>query len=57
MYQYIDFKETYVVKENIIIKDNDWSYLENTEKNTITLITCVENEPEYRRCVYGIKKE
>ncbi len=57
MYQYMDFKETYVVKENLIIKDNNWSYLENTKNNTITLITCVENEPEYRRCIYGIKKE
>ena len=57
VYQYMDFKERYVVKSNIIIKDTDWSYLEKTDRNTITLITCVENEPEYRRCVYGIKKE
>ena len=57
VYQYMDFKERYVVKSNIIIKDTDWSYLEKTDRNAITLITCVENEPEYRRCVYGIKKE
>ena len=56
VYQYKDFIETYVVQTNVIIKDTDWTYLEPTEANTITLITCVENEPEYRRCVYGIKK-
>lgn len=46
-----NFKKTYKVSKNIIIKDTDWTYLEKTEENTITLITCVENEPEYRRCV------
>ena len=56
VYQYMDFKETYIVIKNVIIKDTDWSYLEKTQNNTITLITCIENEPEYRRCVYGIKK-
>ena len=25
--------------------------LENTEDNRITLITCVENRPELRRCI------
>ena len=31
-------------------------FLEKTEENTITLITCVENEPEYRRCVQAIEE-
>ncbi len=57
VYQYNNFIEKYVVQSNVIIKETDWTYLEPTEKNTITLITCIENEPEYRRCVYGIKKE
>lgn len=46
-----DFKKTYKVSKNVIIKDTDWTYLEKTEENMITLITCVENEPEYRRCI------
>lgn len=46
-----DFKKTYKVSKNVIIKDTDWTYLEKTEENTITLIKCVENEPEYRRCI------
>lgn len=55
-YKYKDFEKTYIVEEHKIIKDTDWSSLENTEENKITLITCVENEPEYRRCIQGIEK-
>ena len=57
IYKYQDFEKTYLVTKNIIIKDEDWSYLEDTKDNRITLITCVENEPEYRRCIQGIEKE
>ena len=56
-YKYFDFEKVYVVVENKIIKDTDWKDLEKTEENKITLITCVENEPEYRRCIQGIEKE
>ena len=55
-YRYKEFTKEYVVTENNIIKDTDWTYLEETEENTITLITCIENEPEYRRCVRAIEK-
>ena len=51
IYQYNGEQKIYSVIENKIIKDTDWSLLENTKDNRITLITCVENEPEYRRCV------
>lgn len=57
IYKYNDFEKTYIVIENKIIKDTDWEDLEETEENKITLITCVENEPEYRRCIQGIEKE
>lgn len=50
-------KIEYEVTENYIIKDTDWSCMEKTEENEITLITCIENEPEYRRCIKGIEKE
>ena len=53
IYKCYGFERTYVVTKNLIITDEDWSYLEKTEKNTITLITCVENEPMYRRCIQG----
>ena len=55
-YTYQGITKEYLVTEHVIIKDIDWSYLENTEENIITLITCVENEPEYRRCIQGKEK-
>lgn len=57
IYKCYDFEKKYTVIENKIIKDTDWSYLEKTKENKITLITCVENEPEYRRCIQGIEKK
>ena len=57
VYKYKNFEKTYLVIKNKIIKDTEWSDLEKTEKNQITLITCVENEPEYRRCIKAIEKE
>jgi len=57
IYQYNDFKMIYEIDTIEIIKDTDWSYLEETEENKITLITCVENEPSYRRCVQATQKE
>lgn len=52
-YNYKGERKEYEVETMAIIKDTDWTYLEETEDNRITLITCVENEPEYRRCVQG----
>lgn len=57
IYKYNDFNKTYLVVKNKIIKDTDWEDLEQTEENQITLITCVENEPEYRRCVQATEKK
>ncbi len=45
----------YKVAKNVIIDETDWTYLQNTNDNRITLITCVENQPEYRRCVQAIE--
>lgn len=53
IYKYLDYKKTYKIDKIEIIKNTDWSYLEKTDENKITLITCVENEPQYRRCVQG----
>ena len=55
-YTYNDIEKKYVVIKHEIIQNTDWSNLEPTEENTITLITCVENEPEYRRCIQGMEK-
>lgn len=50
------YKVQYVSK----IKDTDWSMVkknENTQnkENTITLITCINGQPDYRLCVRGIQ--
>lgn len=47
----------YIVQTVAIIEDTDWSYLQKTKEDKITLITCVENQPTKRLCVQGdIKK-
>lgn len=56
-YHYQDFHCTYRVISQKIIPDTDWTNLQTTEENTITLITCVENEPEYRRCVQAVEQK
>jgi len=56
-YTYGEYTKTYIVEKNIKISEKDWSYLENSNINKITLITCIENEPEYRRCVQAVEKE
>lgn len=53
IYKFKNVKLTYKVTENKIIKDTDIEVIENTKENIITLITCVENQPEKRRCVKG----
>lgn len=56
-YKHNEFEKIYEVEKCRIIKDTEWEYLDNTEENMLTLITCVENEPEYRRCVQAVEKE
>ena len=55
IYYYHGIKKEYKVSKINIIKDTQVEVLDDTNENIITLITCVENEPEYRRCIVGIK--
>ncbi len=55
IYTYNGIQRKYIVEIVSIIKDTDWSKLENTQDNRITLITCVENVPDSRRCIQGIE--
>lgn len=45
----------YVVKTKEIIDETDWSFLEETDDNRITLITCVAGKPDKRLCVQAIE--
>lgn len=56
IYIHNEINRIYEVTKNKIIKDTDIDVLENTEENILTLITCVENEPNYRRCVQAEEK-
>lgn len=50
-------ERTYQVVSTKEITNTDWSITENTEdKNTITLVTCVKNQPEKRFCVVAEEK-
>ena len=45
----------YVVTTKEIISEEDWSYLQETEDNRITLLTCVAGQKDKRLCVQAIE--
>ena len=45
----------YVVTTKEVISEEDWSYLQETEDNRITLITCVAGQKDKRLCVQAIE--
>ena len=47
---------TYVVKYITKISDTDWSRLQYTSDNRLTLITCVEDVPDKRLCIQAVEK-
>lgn len=51
IYQTEQGKRTYIVTEKKNIKETDLSCLKDTKENQLTLITCLENMPEYRLCI------
>lgn len=55
--EYISFLGTreYQVISSEEILETDWSKLQNTEENIITLITCVKGKTELRLCVQGVQ--
>jgi len=55
IYTYNGEISKYTVNEIGIIKDTDWSKLQESKQDKLTLITCLENKPEYRRYVQAIK--
>lgn len=55
-YKNNNFEKIYEIEKCRIIKDTEWKFLEETEENRLTLITYVENEPQYRRCIQAVEK-
>lgn len=57
IYTYENYQRKYIVTKTEIIENTDWSYLKQSGENILTLITCVENEPQYRRCIQAIEQQ
>ena len=55
IYTYNGEISKYSVNELGIIKDTDWSKLESSSQDKLTLISCLEDEPEYRRYIQAVK--
>ena len=58
----INYNSVLGTKEYIVyniqeIDETDWSLLENTEDNNITLITCIRNTPNKRLCVQAKERK
>lgn len=51
IYQTEKGKREYSVTFKEKIKETDWSHMQETKENYLTLITCAENMPEYRLCI------
>ena len=51
-----DFFEKHYIVDNIkVIDETDWTLLEDTGEEKITLITCIKNQKSKRLCVQAIK--
>lgn len=50
------FDRIYVVDNIQIINETDWSLLESTEENKLSLITCIANIRNQRLCVQATEK-
>lgn len=55
-YTTIHGTRTYEVTTVKVISNTDWSYLQGTADNRITLTTCVDNQPSQRICVQAVEK-
>ncbi len=50
------FDRTYVVDNIQVIYETDWTLLESTEENKLSLITCIANKRNQRLCVQATEK-
>jgi len=51
------YERTHIVVTKVVIYDTDWSYLQATEDNRITMITCIKDKPNQRLCVQAIEEK
>ena len=55
IYQTKFYTRKYRVIKKIVIYDTDWSYLEDTTNNRITMLTCIKDRPNQRLCVQAVE--
>ena len=55
-YETVYGTRTYEVSSVETISNTDWSHLQGTADNRITLVTCLADHPEVRVCVQAIEK-
>lgn len=55
LYETKNKKFEYKVSTISMIEENDMEVLEPTEDSRLTLITCVENKPQFRYCIIAEK--
>lgn len=55
IYKINNIENTYKIIIKEIIEDTNWKYINNTIDNRLTLITCVENQPDNRLCIQAIQ--
>ena len=51
------YERTYIVTKKKVVYDTDWSYLQTTKDNRITMITCIANKPNQRLCVQAVEEK
>ena len=51
------YERTYIVTKKKVIYDTDWSNLQTTKDNRITMITCIANKPNQRLCVQEVEEK
>ena len=55
-YQTVYGTRTYAVSFVGTISNTDWTYIQPTSDNRITLTTCLADQPDYRVCVQAVEK-
>lgn len=57
IYESVYGTRIYKVNEKKEILETDWSMLENTKENRLTLITCIKNKVNKRLCVQAVEEK
>lgn len=57
IYKFNGLEKEYIVQEKYIIDEEDFSVLEYSNEDEITLVTCVSGSPSKRLCVRGVVYE